>query len=128
MKALEKATASWGENMPDWVRIVAAECDRMGQRATGKRVGYSATTLNMVLANKYGRDSTTGRGTIEAVEQAVRGTLMNEKVNCPIIGDIPTDMCLRNQKAGWAPHNPQRIQLYHACRDGCVHSRIGGKS
>lgn len=127
MSAHEKAIASWGEPLPDWIVALAKECDRLGQRATGKVVGYSATTLNMALQNKYGREAGAARGTLSAVEQAVRGTLMNETVACPVVGVIPTDMCLRNQKAGWAPHNPQRIELYHACRGTCEHSRIGAK-
>jgi|ThiBioDrversion2_2_1062182.scaffolds.fasta_scaffold23815_3 hypothetical protein len=118
MSAVMKAGQAWGEALPDWVRVLAEHCDRLGHRATGRLVGYSYGAISGVINRTY-------PGRFDRVELAVRGTLMHAVVMCPVLGEIPTDMCLSHQKAGWAPHNPQRIRLYHACRSGCPHSRIG---
>ncbi len=121
MSAVAKATAAWGE-LPDWVEALALECDRVGQRGAALIIGYSASAVNMVLQNKYGRDGKSARGDSAAVELAVRGTILKQDVSCPILGDIPADRCKDNQQAPWAPHNPQRIALYRACRS-CPQSR-----
>lgn len=122
MKTLEKAKASWGAAIPDWVEALAVECDRIGQRKAATIIGYSASAVNMVLQNKYGRDGRSARGNLPAIEMAVRGTILKQSISCPTLGEIPADRCKSNQQAPWAPHNPQRIALYHACR-ACPNSR-----
>lgn len=118
ISALARARAAWGETLPDWIEVLAREADRTSQNAAAARIRYSAATVSHVLKAAY-------KGDITAVEQAVRGVLMAATVNCPVVGDLATDLCLRHQRASWAPHNPQRIQFYRACRDGCPHSRLG---
>lgn len=39
---LERAGAAWGDALPAWVRALALECDRAGQRATSERVGFAS--------------------------------------------------------------------------------------
>lgn len=114
-----KARAAWGEALPDWIAALAAAADRLGGKAVADRIGFSRATVSLVVNNKWSRDLT-------AVERAVRGALMAETVDCPVVGAIGTDLCGQHQKAPWAPHNPQRIQFYRACRGGCPHSSIGG--
>jgi len=124
MTTIERATEAWGSPLPDWVEALARECDRLGQRAVAAKVGYSATVINRLLQNRYGREAGAGRGSRAAAEQAVRGALMQATVTCPFLGEIPADQCSTNQRLRWSPHNPQRIALYHACRSGCEHSRL----
>lgn len=119
MTALARAKAAWGEAIPDWVTALAEACDRESQNAVAKRLDYSAAAVSTVIGNKYG-------GALTAVEQAVRGALMSATVACPVMGELPADACNSHQRAPWAPHNPQRIKFYRACRSGCPHSRLGG--
>ena len=126
--SIDKAREAWGGELPQWVEALARECDAHGQRATAARVGYSQTVVNHVLSAKYGQTGeTTARGKLSAVEMAVRGTLLQQSVTCPLLGEIPADRCNENQKAPWASHNPTRVLLYRACRNGCVNSRIKPK-
>ncbi len=117
--ALDRAKAAWGEPLPDWIEELALECDRTNQAAVARRLERSPALVSNVLQNKYPNMS--------AIEPVVRGVLMKATVNCPVVGDLATDTCLKHQRATWAPHNPQRIQFYKACRNQCPHSRIGGK-
>jgi hypothetical protein len=112
-----KALAAWGEPLPDWIEALATACDRQSQNAVARRLGYSGAAVSLVLNHRYGRDLT-------AVEQAVRGALMATTVACPVVGELAADACNAHQRAPWAPHNPQRIAFYRACRDGCRHSRL----
>ena len=118
--AVERAAASWGDTIPDWVLVLAEACDRTSQNAAAKKLGYSAAMVSTVIANKYG-------GGLIAVEQAVRGAFMSATVECPVVGELGADACNTHQRAPWAPHNPSRIAFFKACRNGCPHSRIGGK-
>ncbi|MDA8230375.1 MAG: transcriptional regulator [Magnetospirillum sp.] len=114
--ALARVKAAWGESMPDWVDALGRACDQASQSAVAKRIGYSAAAVSFVINAKY-------TGDLTAVEQAVRGALMAATVACPLVGELATDACLAHQRAAWAPHNPQRIAFYRACRSGCPHSR-----
>ncbi len=105
---------------PDWIAALAAECARVGSQAkVANDLGYSASTISLVLRGKYPGDTT-------AIEAVVRGRLLATTVDCPVVGELPTDQCTRHQQASWSPTNPQRIAFYRACRGGCRHSRVGG--
>lgn len=117
--AQQKAADAWGNDLPDWVLALALECDRTSQNQAAKAIGYSSAAVSQVINRKWPRDLT-------SIEQAVRGVLMAEKVACPVVGDLPKDVCQNHQKSTWAPHNPQRIAFYRACRSNCPNSRIGG--
>lgn len=102
----------------DWIEALAAECARVGSQAKVARdLGYSPSTLSLVLKGTY-------PGSTAAIEAVVRGRLMSSVVDCPVVGELPTDQCQRHQQAPWAPHNPQRIAFFRACRSGCPHSRL----
>lgn len=118
---LAKAIVAWGEDLPDWVRVLAEECDRTTAKAAATRIGYCPAVVSNVLANKY-------VGAMDTVALKVRGLLMAATIACPVLGLMPTDMCLKHQKAEWSARNPQSAILFQACRAGCPHSRIGGSS
>lgn len=115
----EKARAAWGGMPPDWVAVLAAECDKpkCGQRTVGVRIGYSAGTVNAVINNKWPASTA-------AIERAVRDAYMATTVICPVQGQIGLDKCLDNQALPFASTNNMRVRLYRACRDGCHHSRL----
>lgn len=118
-QSMTNARAAWGDDMPDWIAVLAEACDRSSQAEVAKRIGYSSSVVSNVLRKTYA-------GMMAVPEQAVRGALMGETVCCPVAGDIPRDQCLRYQKkaAAFMATSAIAVQLYRACRGGCPHSRM----
>lgn len=114
---VEKATKAWDGKLPDWVGVLAANCDLKTQREVAENIGYSAAVVNQVLSGAY-------KGDMRAVELAVRGAFNDLQAGCPVLGDIPMQRCLENQRLPFASHNPIRRDLYRECRSGCPHSRL----
>ncbi|MFP4131293.1 MAG: helix-turn-helix domain-containing protein [Thiohalospira sp.] len=103
---------------PDWVAALRAECERVGSQArVGRSLGYSPSVINQILKGTY-------RGNVDRVREAVEGAYLGATVDCPILGDLPRDACLRHQQRPFAATNPARVQLYYACRSGCPHSHL----
>jgi len=121
MSALQKAMAAWGTDMPDWIHILAEACDGSSQKKVSMQIGFSAGAVNQVLSQSYNA----GLG---AIKQAVEGALMNATVDCPVMGEMPANVCLENQKREFAATNSTRVRLYKACRGGCPHSRLAPSS
>lgn len=92
----------------DWKDILSLECKRTGQRAAGERIGYSAAVVSQVLKGTY-------KGDEQRVQQAVEGALMGLTVDCPVIGEIPRNVCLEYQRREFAATNPMRVALSRAC-------------
>ena len=117
--AVARAVAAWGGALPAWVRRLAAECDASSQADVASRMSYSPATISYVVRNAY-------KGDLAAVELAATGALMAKMVQCPVLGDVRADDCLRHQREPWSPNNPTRIALYKACRAGCPNFRAHG--
>lgn len=101
---------------PDWVDVLREQCKKASQKKTADKIGYSPAVVNQVLKGTY-------KGDVVAVEQAVRGALMNTTVDCPVMGAMLGDECLRHQRQPFAATNPMRLKLYKACRNGCPNKR-----
>ncbi len=122
-QALATATEAWGNDLPQWVVVLASACDRTSQNMIAKKLGYSASVISAVLNQCY-------KGTYSTVEQTIRGKLMAETLDCPILGNLKQDICLAHQKRAMNP-NPtsgMRVQLSRACRGGCPHSRLPNRN
>jgi hypothetical protein len=92
-----------------WIKELKIECDKASQRAVAKKMGYSATTINMVLNGYY-------LGDLNAIENAFNGAFKNKTINCPILGEIAVNACQKHQKQKFSANNPQRVAIYRACR------------
>lgn len=115
----EVAAESWGSPMPDWVLALVGEVERTSGVKAAARIGYSASVVSSVLRRAY-------LGDLGKVEAAIRGALMGETVECPVLGEISRDRCLREQDMPRMATSAIRMRLWAACRDGCPHSRIRG--
>lgn len=115
MKALSTAQAAHGAQLPEWIRLLAEQCDAKSQRAVADRIGYSPSVISQVIKGIY-------RGNIERVQQAVEGAFAGATVACPILGEIPRNVCLTHQRQKFSPTNPLRVRLYRACHGTCPHS------
>ena len=101
----------------DWIEVLRGEVNRTSQRQVAKRLGVSAAVVSLVLSGQYPAST-------ESLEQRVRGELMSECVECPVLGEIDRRWCLDWQSKPFAATNPVRVKVYRACRGGCEHSRL----
>ncbi len=107
--------AAWGVSAPEWVAVLAEECDRTSQAKAAVRLNVSAAMVNQALRNSY-------KGRLDRLEERVKGEFMNEKVRCPVLGEISTRECLDHQARPFATTNHVRVALFRACRS-CPHNR-----
>lgn len=93
---------------PHWLALLRAECARTSIAAMAKRLGYSRTSISLVLAGRY--PGQTGR-----IEASVIKVL--ERLACPHLGkDIPDSEC-RSMAFGPAPtHHPVKLGHWRACQ------------
>lgn len=112
---VETVRACWGQLVPEWIMVLAEACDRSSQAQIARAIGVSAAVVNQALRNAY-----TGR--LDRLEMRVRGELMRELVECPVLGPVTQRQCLDEQSRPFAATNSLRIQLYRACRV-CPHRR-----
>lgn len=78
------------------------------QGVVAEKIGYSQSVVNQVLKGTY-------KGDLKSVQRAVEGALMGATVDCPILGDLPRQRCIENQRAGFRATNPLRVQLARTC-------------
>lgn len=103
---------------PGWLDVLREACERNTQAAVGRRLGYSASVISSVLSGTY-------RGDLARVERAVRGALMGDRVDCPVLGSIRLDTCIGAQRRTLTEARHELVaRLWRACRSGCVHSRL----
>lgn len=116
-KAVDAATGQnvhmvrrkWGANPPEWVLMLAEECDRTSQGKAAARLGVkSPAIVNQALQNKY-----TGR--MDRLEERVRGELMNKVLACPVLGEISARRCLDEQARPFTSSNALRLRVKRAC-------------
>ena len=113
------AIAGWGSPLPDWIAVLAEQANRTSGGHVASVVGYSPAVITTVINNTY-------RGALKTVEARVRGALLSEEVECPIVGAIRRDRCIDEQNKNFRGTSAQRTRLYNACRSGCPHSRLKG--
>lgn len=116
------AGEAWGEAAPMWVQLLAQCATNNGIASTAKRIGYSPSALSHVLSKSYAGDLT-------RIEKAVRGALMNEEVECPVVGPMNLARCLSEQRRSDTGTSAARTSIYQACRGigrpKCRHSLLG---
>ena len=119
LSTLDRTRAAWAGSPPVWVEVLARACDSTSQNAVAKRLSRSAALVSNVLANKY-------PGDMSATELVVQGVLMSATVDCPVLGEVPTNICIDNQDQPLCTASPQGWKLYRACQT-CDRRLDGGK-
>ncbi len=92
----------------DWMTVLREHRDSQGNGPTAKKIGYSPTVVSQVLTGNY-------KGDLKAIQKAVEGGLMDMTVNCPVIGELPRNVCLLYQRREFAATNHVRVQLSRSC-------------
>lgn len=104
------AEEAWGAPLPDWVRALAAACGRSSQSKVAAQLDRSPAVVSTVLRKVY-------KGSYERVEERVRGVLMDGRVDCPALGQLPQHECQdwREKAKDFAVGNPTRTRMFRAC-------------
>lgn len=92
-----------------WLEALQVRATRVPLSVVASEIGYSKSTVSRVLNDSYGGD-------INAVKHAVQRAYLKNMVECPLLGDIERDQCLRHQNRPFAVTNPMRVQLHRACK------------
>lgn len=119
---VDKVTDAHGADASDWLIELARFADAEGLGGAAKKINYSRSAISNVINGKY------HGGDLARVESMVRGALMAETVECPVIGTIGRDRCLTEQKEPFRATSAYRAQLFHACRSGCPNARKIGEN
>lgn len=101
--------------MSDFIEELREVCKQQSQRVVAEEMGYSHTTISLVLNGKY-------TGNLKTVEKAFNGAFKSAAVVCPILGAIPAHRCLSIQRQPFAATNHQRVLLFKACKS-CAHKK-----
>lgn len=107
------------ESEPLWTQRLREECAKTSQAKVAKVIHYSSTAVNQVLKGKY-------PGDMQAFEKAVRGAYLGETINCPILGELETNICQHHKRQPYANTNSTRVALYRACNRTCPHNNESG--
>lgn len=119
MSVIETAKQNWGENLPDWIEVLANEADKSSQNKIAQKIGKSSAAISQILKNAY-------PGTIENIEAAVRANLMNGSHDCPVFGTILIRECTNNQRRQFpSSGNPVTIRIFKACRNCQYNKKLG---
>lgn len=107
-----RATAAWGDPLPDWIEVLAKACMASSQKVVARKIGMSDAVVSQTIGRSYAGD-------MAGVEARVRGALMGNAVECPATrGPMPLNVCADWQRHAqrWMPGNPTRTAMYRACR------------
>lgn len=109
-------------NTPAWIKTLQRECKRTSQAVIARDLGVSPATINQVLKGVY-------KGRVTRIKSLVEGRFMGATVECPVIGEIPTNRCMDFQarRNHFAATNPIRVQLHMTCPT-CPNFQQGGES
>lgn len=96
--------------------VLVAEIKRFGSQVrVAEELRVTGPVVSMLLKDKY-------PGSVEVMEQRIRGQFMSETVRCPVMGDLSKRSCLDNQALPMAFTNPVRAALGRACKS-CIHRK-----
>lgn len=114
------AEEAWGAPLPDWIRSLALACERSSQSKVAAQLDRSPAVVSTVLRKKYA-------GSYDRIEERVRGILMDGRIECPGMGQLPSHECQdwREKAKVFAPGNPTRTRMFRACRRCPVFQKEG---
>lgn len=103
----------------EWLIVLRDACAATTQSAVSRKLGVSPAMISQALKGVY-------KGDIARLRTRIEGVLMNQAVECPVIGALAKHKCQEHQARDgrFASANPLTMQLYRACRSGCPHSKL----
>ena len=92
----------------NWMEILKAAIAADGQNKTAVRLGYSPTTISLVMSGRY-------LGKTDKVAARVINVLA--KVHCPYLDQqIDMSICTDTAQGQVPTHNPSKMQHWRACQ------------
>tara|TARA_R110002095_G_scaffold66101_3_gene56004 strand:+ start:630 stop:971 length:342 start_codon:yes stop_codon:yes gene_type:complete len=101
-----------------WFKALKKEVENTSQNKAAKKIGVNASYINAAIQG----NSFPGR--IDRFIAKIEGALLNQKVMCPVAGEISKDLCQSHQERPWSNANSMTVRLFRACRNGCAHSKL----
>lgn len=93
----------------DWMSALRAQVQRTSQSRMALKLGISPGTVSQVLSGTYRADTS-------RIERRVRGLLMGEVVECPVLWDLPMHVCQDLQERKGPLANEHQQQAWFCCR------------
>lgn len=101
--------SAWGNEVPLFVRLLAAEVAVSNKTKAAQRIGMSRTAVSLILSNRYATPSTAG------VERRVMETL--GRIECVALDvTVTAEQCQSYREKPAPTHNPQAMQHWRACQ------------
>lgn len=92
----------------DEISLLKKACEETNQAKVAKKIGYSTTVVSLVLKGKY-------TGDMDKIKHTIRTRLGNSSVNCPILGEIENDRCLKEQSKPFSSASSHSVRMFKAC-------------
>ena len=96
--------------MSDRTKLLITAVKEQGQAAVARATGYSVSAINQAVHGKYA-------GSLDNLLCRVAEVYGHGIVDCPVMGRITIQQCAAERRKPFGASNPQRVKLYHACRD-----------
>lgn len=102
-----------------WLTVLREACRAATQATVAHKLGVSPAMISQALKQVY-------KGDMARLQARVEGVLMNQVIDCPVIGALAKHKCQEHQARDgrFATANPLNMDLYRACRSGCPHSKL----
>jgi hypothetical protein len=104
---------------PRWMQLLRAEAARTTIAAVAVQIGYSRTTISLVMSGKYpGKSERIAAAVLAVLEPVIT-------VNCPYLGvAIAPQECHQHAGQRAPTHNPSKMHHWRACRQ-CPNRKQG---
>jgi len=104
------------------LELLQRACEMHGQRGVAKKIGKSATTVNLVLKGKYPKP----QPILKKVDE-VFGWLKSDEVICPIVGELHIGVCQKYRT--WSMEDRvHKDRLYQEVKEHCKVCALRGGS
>lgn len=101
---------------PDVKAVLQAQVLRFGSQVkVAAELSVTGAVISTLLQDKY-------PGSVDLMEQRIRGQFMGSTVLCPVYGTLNKRNCLDNQALPQAFTNPLRAALGRACKT-CINRK-----
>ena len=111
------------KGVPDWVAALVEACDARGasQNKVAGRLRLSGAVVSQTIRNSY-------QGNMGNIEDRVRAVFMAGLLDCPALGEIGTEDCLkwRDDAADLSSASPIKVRMFAACNACPRHLRNEG--
>lgn len=107
---MEIAHDGWGK-VPDWIAALVRACDVASQNQVARRLGYTPAVVSQVIRNRYGAQ-------MGAIEERVRAIYLGGDLDCPALGTIGSETCLRwrDRSKALSSASPAIVRMFRACQ------------